>query len=167
MSTVWGLKHKINEKILLFYSSVFVFTERPRDLWYYFFFDSSVCFRAESTKYLSPIVTFWNNVLISLCSSVNTQTNHLSMFSQGFLKLPSWFFLVKLYICLTPDICYWTNLSQRFGGFFWVWGFFLFLFFSEQICTYSLRHRCSCSCLSAGHWPCCQQSSSWGATPKM
>lgn len=32
MNTVWGFEHKINEKILLQYSSVFMFTQCHRDL---------------------------------------------------------------------------------------------------------------------------------------
>lgn len=96
-----------------------------------FFCEFLECSCTGSTKHLSP-VTFFNNVLILLGSRVNTQTSPLSMFTHGFLMLPLWCFLVKLYICLIPEVCYWTNLIQRskagleilgglglVGGFFW------------------------------------------------
>lgn len=82
------------------------------------FYVTPLC--AGNTKLLSPMVTFWNNVVISLCSSVNTQTRRLSVFSPGFLMLSSWCSLVKLYTCLIPDVCFWINPSQRSkaGDFF-------------------------------------------------
>lgn len=124
----------------------------PRSL-IQFFSVTPVCFCARTTMHLSPIVTLWNNVLISLCSSANTQTSHLSTFSHGFLMLSTGWFLVKLYICLIPDVCYWTIPSQRstagVGGALCVcvcWFGFGFFFWTDP---YFLRHHSSCS-LSPG-----------------